>query len=243
LWNLWPHTFDSPTGRHASDGKLIWQTVWMKADAIRESLFARYALEAMDCYQRHQQAGAKHWVDEGLIHFPENVIMLNLRGILLLELGELAAARNCFMKLLSQEGCVLGMRGLMLNNIAYADAVLGGDDLLAEADQFSREAMSLIGWVPAVKGTRGATLLQMGRLGEALALLKESMEKAESASGKAQNACFIAIGEARQGNLTESRKYLDKAKQLSTDCFLLARAEKALLDAETHRASALTASA
>jgi tetratricopeptide (TPR) repeat protein len=112
----------------------------------------------------------------------------------------------------------------MLNNVAYVDALLGGSEHLAEADRYSKEAMSLIGWMPAVRGTRGTTLLELGMIEDAIGLLRESMEHADNTSGKAQNACFISMGEARRGNLAESRKYLDEAKKLLPDCFLLERA-------------------
>jgi hypothetical protein len=57
------------------------------------------------------------------------------------------------------------------------------------------------------------------------------MQQAEDSSHKAQNACFISIGESRRGNLTESKKYLDEARQLAPNCFLLDRAEGALREA------------
>ena len=241
--NLWPHTFSSPIGKLSSDGKLIWQTLFMKVGEIEKSLFARYALEAMNCLEHQKQIEAQTWTDEGLARFPDNGILLNLRGILMLEGRNYEGARDCFKSLLAREDNSPGMRGLMLNNIAYASALLGDNESLNEADRFSQEAMSLIGWLPAVKGTRGTTLLQMGRIEESLPLLRESMDKAESTRAKAQNACFIAIGESRRGNVTEARIYLSAAKQLWADCFLLESADMELRKAEDSAASASTACA
>lgn len=222
--NLWPHTFNTPIGRLANDGKLLWQTLFTKSDMIASTLATRFALEAMSCHEKHQNAAALTWTEQGLASFPGNLLLLNWRGILLLEQKSYEAARDCFKMLLDRADNPPDVRALMLNNIAYVDALLGGSEFLAEADRYSQEALSLIGWVPAVKGTRGTTLLELGKIDDALVLLHESMEHADNSNGKAQNACFISMGEARRGNLDQSRKYLDEAKKLMPDCFLLERA-------------------
>jgi tetratricopeptide (TPR) repeat protein len=222
--SLWPHMFDSPIGKLANDGKLLLQTLFKKADMIDNASAARFALEAMGRYEKHQIADALNWIDQGLARLPANFLLLNWRGILLLEQRQFEAARDCFKMLLARTDNPPSVRALMLNNIAYVDALLGGSELLHEADLYSQEAISLIGWLPAVKGTRGTTLLESGKIEDALVLLHESMEHADSSSGKAQNACFISMGEARRGNLTESRKYLDEARKLMPECFLLERA-------------------
>jgi hypothetical protein len=56
------------------------------------------------------------------------------------------------------------------------------------------------------------------------------MEHADNSSGKSQNACFISMAEARRGNLAQSRRYLDEAKKLMPDCFLLERATNEFQD-------------
>lgn len=229
--SLWPHMFDSPIGKLANDGKLLWQTLFAKADMIDNTSVARFALEAMDCHEKHQVAKALAWIEQGLARFPTNFLLLNWRGILLMEQKNYEAARDCFKMLLARADNTPSVRALMLNNVAYVDALLGGSERLAEADHYSQEAMSLIGWMPAVKGTRGTTLLESGKIEDALVLLHESMEHTDSSSGKAQNACFISMGEARRGNLAQSRKYLNEATKLMPDCFLLERATNEFQDA------------
>lgn len=229
--NLWPHTSNGPLGKHPTDGKLIWGTIFAKSDDINNRLAARFALEAKECHERNQFAEALVWIEQGLEGYPENPLLLGWRGILLIECRDYEAARRCFTQLLTRDGNPPTVRAMMLNNIAYVDALLGGTDRLTEADCYSQEAMSFIGWMPSVKGTRGTTLLELGRIEEALPLLRESMEQAEGLSGKAQNACFISIGEARRGNLLQSQKYLDEARQLAPTCFMIDRAEQALREA------------
>jgi hypothetical protein len=118
-----------------------------------------------------------------------------------------------------------------LNNIAYTDALLGGDDLLKEADAFSLEAMTAISWMPAVRGTRGTVLVAMGRFEEALPLLHDSMSQAEIPNHKAQNACMIAEAECRRGSLDAARTYLEEARKLEPKCSLLSRTETAISEA------------
>jgi hypothetical protein len=226
--NLWPHTFDSPAGRLANDGKQLWQIVFGRNDTVTNLMAARYALEAVACQERRESAAALNWVEEGLTRFPENLLLVNLRGILLIECRQFEASRECFLRLLARADNPPAVRGMLLNNVAYADALLGGPIRLAEADAFSQEAMALLGWMPAIKGTRGTTLLELGQTEEALRLLRDSMEQHDDPAGKAENACFIAIGAAQLGNLVQSRSYLEEARKLAPKCFLLERAEAAL---------------
>ena len=226
--NLWPHTFNSPIGKIANDGKLLWRTLFIKSDAINDLLAARFAMEATNCHEKHQYANALAWIEQGLAHFPENFLLLNWRGVLLIDCKDFEAARDCFAKLLGRQVNPPAVRALMLNNIAYVDVLLGGVDRVAEADRYSQEAMSLIGWMPPVKGTRGTTLIELGQIEDGLRLLRESMRQNDDPGGKAQNACFISMGEARRGNLSESLKYLEEARRLVSNCFLIDRAEAAL---------------
>ena len=164
LQNLWPHTFNTPIGKLASDGKLLWQTLFAKFDMVNNAMVARFALEGMYHHEKHQNAEALMWIEQGLANFPDNFLLLNWRGILLLEQKHFEAARDCFKTLLARPENPPAVRGLILNNVAYVDALLGGSELLAEADRYSQEAMSLIGWLAAVKGTRGTTMLESGKI-------------------------------------------------------------------------------
>jgi len=226
--NLFPHNIKTSVGKMSSDGKAIWQTLFLKREAMEELHAAWFGLEGMVCNEKGDFSGALSWCERGLTLYPENPFLLNLRGNVLLELNQFQPARECFLKLLSSSADNKLFRALILNNIAYADALLGRDALLSEADQYSQEALASLSWVAAVKGTRGTVLVALGRYDEALPLLRESMELAETASGKAQNACFISMAEIRLGNFDESTKYLAQARQLVPNCFLIGRAEAVL---------------
>lgn len=89
----------------------------------------------------------------------------------------------------------------MLNNVAYTNVLIGGSELLAEADRFSVEAMTHLSWIPSIKGTRGVVLLELGQRDEAISLLRDAMQRQDVPNGKAQDACWLAIAETQVGNL------------------------------------------
>jgi hypothetical protein len=227
ITNLWPHRFVSPLGKLSNDGRLLFEIALMKNEKIQEVLAWRHALEGWVAHNEHRLDEAIAWVESGLARFPDNFHLLNFRGVLLLETGRFQDASSSFETLKARSDLDPGMRAFIANNLAYAKLLAGGPGSLAEADQCSEEAMSLIGWVPAIKGTRGAVLLEQGRIEEALPLLRDSMERADSTSGKAQNACWIAIAECRRGRRDEASKFVEEARRLDPKCILLDRATEA----------------
>lgn len=226
--NLWPRRFVSPVGKFSNDGRLLFEIAFMKRERVLEMLAWRYAMEAWVAHNEQRLDEAIGWVEDGLAHYPGNFHLLNFRGVLLLESGRFQEAANSFEVMKERSDLDSGMRAFIANNLAYAKLLTGGPTSLVEADHYSEEAMSLIGWVPAIKGTRGAVLLELGRIEEALPLLRDSMERADSTSGKAQNACWIAIAESRRGHRDEASKFIEESRRLDAKCILLDRATQEL---------------
>jgi tetratricopeptide (TPR) repeat protein len=123
---------------------------------------------------------------------------------------------------------LLSVRAVYLNNLAYADALSGNPAWLAEADAYSRDAYTLLPWVPAVVGTRGTVLVALGKFEEGLPLLQKSMEDAHAPRNKADNACHIAMAYTQAGKRDEAIKYLQLARQLDNKSPLLSLAEMAV---------------
>lgn len=226
--NLWPHNLTTPLGVFPSDGKQLFLCFFLSRQTKELYHVSNFLLEATISHQQGDYAGARKWVEKGLALYPDNETLLNWLGVIQLDLREYEPARECFQNLLHRDSKQPLLRPLMLNNIAYTNALLGGDELIKEADSLSQEAMAAIGWMPAVKGTRGTVLCALGRFDEGIPLLQESMAQAEQTNHKAQNACFIAEAEARRGNLVVARTYLEEARKLDPKCPLLKRAEAAL---------------
>ena len=102
-------------------------------------------------------------------------------------------ARQVFLQLLPEQS--KPRITLYLENIAYADALIGDPALLPEADAYSKEAYNAISWVPSIVGTRGTVLVALGQFEEGIRFLKESFEKATSPRSKAENACHLAMAQ------------------------------------------------
>ncbi len=226
--NLWPRFITSPLGKLPSDGKLLLETLRPDKGKAAASHAAWFAGEAVACQEQALYEEARSWLDKGLEHYPENILLLSLQGVNFLELQELNQARDSCLKLLPRVENQPNVRSMVLNNLAYADALLGTADLLGEADRYSEEAMAVLSWVPAVKGTRGTVLAALGRMDEGIRLLRDSMQQADGSHGKAQNACWLAIAEAKRGNLAQAKQYLEEARKLDPKCSLLDRAQKVL---------------
>lgn len=225
--NLWPHQpksgFDLPT-----DGKQLLQLISFRKDAIDQVQAQRFTFEAMLCRERSDLEGARSWCDKGLALYPEDLHLLNVGGIVYLDEQKYELARGMFLKLLSKEKQPPAMRFLLLNNLAYADALSEKPELLPEADNYSRDAYAGLPWMPSIVGTRGTVLVAMGKYDAGMVLLKKSMEDADTARSKAENACHMAMALKKSGRTEEARKYLQLAQQLDAKCILLSRVETRL---------------
>jgi len=229
LWimaaNLWP--FQSKILNRPSDGKQLLKTFSKGQKDAEELQAARFAIEAMlrrDEYMDNE--GAREWCNKGLALFPQNLLLLNVSGVLCLDQHDFSRAREIFLQLLPRETKPNGTRYIILNNIAYADALIGDSGLLPEADTYSKEAYAAVPWIPSITGTRGTVLVAMGQIEAGIKLLKESFERAWSPRSKAENACHLAMAYARLGNRNQADNYLKLAGQLDSQCRLIERARK-----------------
>ncbi len=226
--SLWPRSMPTPLGKLSSDGKLLLQSLRFGKEKAEEFHAFGFVLEGLTHRERREYREARSCFEKGLVEYPNNIHLLNWHANNLLDLREFSLARECYLRLLAPTEKQAGvMKAIMLNNIAYVDAVLGKPELLQEADRYSAAAMADMSWMPAIKGTRGTVLVELGKIEEGIELLREAMQGHAEAHGKAQNACFLAMAEAKWGDFAQSRKYLDEARRLDASCFLLERASAA----------------
>jgi tetratricopeptide (TPR) repeat protein len=230
LWvlaaNLLPYSFTHPLGRFPTDGKQILCLPFMKPEAAAQAHASYFAAEAAEHHNQGNFQEAFQWFERGLALYPKDPALLVGRGLQLLDSGEFHAARDTFHRLLDQSSLHPAFRPVLMNNIAEANIMAGDPSLLEEADHFSKEAIAALGNMPQVKGTRGAVLVELGRWDEAIPLLQQAMQENETAANKAENACWIAIAEARRGNRTQAENYLEQARQLWPSAPCLPRAER-----------------
>lgn len=227
--NLWPGNVMTTLGPVGTDGKQLLKSFSMKDEDIDAQHSAWFLWEGIDRYRKKLYSEAEIWFEKGLEHYPDNYLLTSYLGQALIRQCEFSAARNCYMKALSQTKDP-NQQALMKNNIAYVDALSGDATLLQEADTYSQDAMAILSWFPAIKGTRGTVLLELKQIDEAILFLTDALRLSSELDGKAENCCFLAIAEANRGNFSKGNMYLMEALKLDPNCFLLKRAEDALVD-------------
>lgn len=226
IGNLYPRKMTGITGAQGTDGWHLFRVFSLSDAEMTKRHVGYYVAEAMQAFSQNEFDTAKNWLDQGLALDVNSSVARNMLGLIQLSRGEYQASRETFITLLeSEEAKEAGFRFIVLNNIAYLNALIGDPSLLPEADQYSSEAFKHLPWVPPVSGTRGTVLIELGQFEEGIALLKKSMASHPDKQGKALNACHIAIGEHRRGNQIEASKYLSTAKALDPRSMLIPYAE------------------
>ncbi|HSB00822.1 MAG TPA: site-2 protease family protein [Anaerolineales bacterium] len=228
--SLFPQKVSTLVGMQGTDGWQLLHVLFLNESEITKHYISYFAVEAMHSYAANDFGSAKKWVDKALALDGNSGMARNVLGVIQMACGEHRASRATFVQLLDTEaGKEPGLHYMLLNNIAYLDALLHDATLLPEADQFSAEALKHLAWVPAIVGTRGTVLVELGQLDEGIGLLKKSMSRHSDKQGKALNACHVAVGELRRGDLDAAHKYLASAKMLDPTCFLITEVEAQIM--------------
>jgi tetratricopeptide (TPR) repeat protein len=222
IQNLLPMKSGSGFGQIGSDGFQMLNLLFQKPEAEINRYLAYYLLEAMDAAGRYDTDAALRWIEQGLALQTNQPSLRILKGNILLQQKRFAEARAVYTALLSSEEVKEPLlQHLLYNNIAYTDLLLRGPDMLIEADRYSSEAFRQLGWEPAIIGTRGAVLVEMGRLEEGILLLKDAMARHPDDLGKASDTYHLAVAEKRRGNAAESRRYLELTRKYDPKFYLL----------------------
>jgi predicted Zn-dependent protease len=103
---------------------------------------------------------------------------------------------------------------LLKNNIAFAKAMRGRADDLADAERLSAEALDALPRSGAVKGTRGAILVRQGRAAEAIPLLERALVLGHDGTDRASTRLFLARALRMVGRLDESVACRAEAQRL-----------------------------
>lgn len=232
--NLFPRKVSVMTGMQGTDGWHLLRAPFMNEGELNKQYIGNYGAEAMRAYAANDLDTAKAWVEKGLALDRNSGIARNILGVVQMARREYRSSRETFLQILDTEAArEPGLYNLLINNIAYLDALLGDTSLLPEADQYSAEALKHLPWLPAVIGTRGTVLVEMGQPDEGIALLKKSMSMHPDKQGKALNACHIALGELQRGDANAAHQYLATAKALDPHCFLTRDVEARLAHSAT----------
>jgi tetratricopeptide (TPR) repeat protein len=180
-----------------------------------------FELEGMECLTAGHFADAKRWFERGLEHYPDDINIRDGLAAACFSLGEVSAARGHWCTLLTHAELSDEALATIVNSIAWVNLQIGGAEMLDEADRFSQAALDAQPGLAHVKGTRGSVLIELGRIDEGVALVREAFAGNADNGLKALNACFLALAAAKRGHHEESRDYLDLARRLDAECPLL----------------------
>ena len=228
VMNLWPRKITTAAGVTENDGLALLTVPFSARKKIEERLAVYYFLVSQEFCRQKQYLQAVGLCEEGLERYPDAVLLRTQLGIAYLSLNEYGKASATFAGLLAHKDIKPDQKMILLNNIAYTNLLSGRNQLIEESNRYSEEAYKNIPWVPAVNGTRGAVLVEMGRVDEGLLLLREAFDAHFEPEGKALNAAHIALGEKRRGNVEESIRYFNVARTLDPQCQLLNRVKEEL---------------
>lgn len=232
--NLIPLRAASPAGIVPNDGLVLLKLPFMKASAVTEALVARYALEADVCREQNSLQEARSWAERGLDEFPDAPLLHLSLGFTLVLSGDCEGARRQFLASAEAKDVAPALRALALNNVAWVDAVTAPNDRLDEADRLSQEALQTLGFVPALKGTRGAVLVALGRHNEAVPLLRDALRVTSDEElhpmARASYAGALVLALVAQGRLVEAGELLPAARGYNRRSPLLGRVEAAITE-------------
>jgi tetratricopeptide (TPR) repeat protein len=214
-----------------TDGWHLLRVPFLNQVELTRRYVGYFAGEALQAHASNDLDGARKWVDQAFAFDRNSGIARNILGIIQMAAGEHQASRQTFLQVLeTEEAKEPGLHYILLNNVAYLDALLRDAALLPEADDYSSQALQHLPWIPSVIGTRGTVLVELGHFEAGIAMLKKSMSQNVDKQNKALNACHIAVGEFRRGNPGAARKFLATAKTLDPNCFLVPYVESLMMN-------------
>lgn len=234
--NLFPFKAALTTGMQGTDGWHLLRVPFLDNAELNKRYIGYFAGEALQSYAANDFETAKKWMEQAFSFDSSSGIARNVLGIIQMASGEHQASRETFLQILgTEEAKDPGLHYILLNNVAYLNVLLRDPALLPEADDCSAQAFRHLPWVPAIIGTRGTVLVELGQIEEGITLLKKAMTLHSDKQGKALNACHLAIGELRRGSPSAAQKYLESARTLDPKCFLIQYVESQMTSGDAFR--------
>lgn len=225
VFNLLPMRGLSLAGFQGNDGMALLQIPFWSDAVVDDVLADRYVAEGNQLAEQVGWEEGCRRFEEGLRLHPRSVRLRIAYSAALIALERYADARDALLPVLDRSDLDATTHAVVLNNLARAELCLGGA-MLSEADRHSREAFELLPWQPAVRGTRGSVLVELGRSAEGVKLVQEAFQENESEEERALNACYLALGALAEGRREDAIRYREAARGLDPECPLLRRVNR-----------------
>lgn len=192
----------SAFGPQPTDGLSLLRTLILSRRDVDDQLAGYHVAGAQRLVERGEREAGRSEVSRGLALHPESTSLRTWLGHDLVVSARYVEARSVFSRLVEEGRQQRGSTGrlihtLHLNNLAWADLMVGDPALLPEAEEASRAAIEELPRLPAFRGTRAFALIETGRVREGLELSASAFRKEKDPRNRALQACVTAIGYAR----------------------------------------------
>jgi predicted Zn-dependent protease len=114
------------------------------------------------------------------------------------------------------------------NNIAWSIYYQQDMSSMERADECSKKAIEVFPWVLSVRSTRGAVLVELGRVEEGLKLLNDERYSMEKSDNQARVLCSLAIAHTKKDDEVKAQQCIDDAEALDSTCEFLQRAKECI---------------
>jgi hypothetical protein len=216
--NLWPHRAVTPDGPVATDGAALLDLVRAKAEAV-PAMLATERLAAVACDHVHGTGDRASSTPAPPAVAPRRSDEQPADGATALRLAQAAYLSR------DLHGAVaLYEHALATGSLAPRDLAMAANDLAwvtgvelrdaaqhARADALSAQSFALMGWHPAVRNTRGAVLVLVGRAAEGVELLAATVDVIPTAASKGRCLAVLAEGQLALGDLFAARRTVARA--------------------------------
>jgi tetratricopeptide (TPR) repeat protein len=167
-------------------------------------------------------------IEEAYQNDPENKYVLNIRGTLALEAGDLEASAINFVAYVGRKDLTSDEKAIGLNNLVYVYAILAEPEKLKEADMLLKQAIDLLPNNLHIRGTHASLQIAQGFFIEGEENLRKLQPEVKSVEGQVQHFCWLAMAAFKQNKPEEARQHFAEARRLQPTCFLISRFEQAL---------------
>ena len=152
--------------------------------------------------------------EAGLEHQPDSPHALNHKALALIDVGKADEARPILLGILDMPR-IKRIRRLVLNNLAYADLVIGDPSLFPEAERASAEALAG-SEVAAFLDTRAWALIETCQVAAGAQLAHRALN-GSTGTDRARTQCVLALAAARSGDTGRAETFLAAARGVLRD--------------------------
>ena len=216
--SLFPTRINTAAGANTTDGMKLVSLLKFKPEFADTNLLNQWIFASAFALQDEDFALAVQQATKGLELNSGDPQLLNNFGIAKLGQLEFKAGREAFVKVLEKrEASDHPAKSVQvaesLNNIAYADLLIGGEESLREANEYSQRACRLVPREFSYEETRGCVLIELRRYAEGRDWLSRTSPYVTQAQCVAIHHAYLALANARLGDAAVAEVHASKARE------------------------------